>query len=112
MGRPGGSRVSRKTFFVLAPAGGLLYPLAYFQSKKVFWDTLLSSGFPMTADPQVMAWYPPSLLLSLFPGLWNVFVVSAYVMASCFTYGYVYALTQSKLSSLVGGITYGLCGFM
>ncbi|MDT5124235.1 MAG: hypothetical protein QOC96_3717 [Acidobacteriota bacterium] len=97
---------------LLAPADGLLYHLAYFQSKKVFWDTLLSSGFPMTADPQVMAWYPPSLLLSLFPGLWNVFVVSAYVMASCFTYGYVYALTQSRLASLVSGITYGMCGFM
>lgn len=102
---------------LLAPGGGrlgdgLLYHLTFFQSSKVFWDPLLANGFPMTADPQVMAWYPPALLLSLLPGTWNVFVVSAYVMASCFTYGYVFALTESKVSSLVSGIIYGMCGFM
>ncbi|HKR02243.1 MAG TPA: YfhO family protein [Pyrinomonadaceae bacterium] len=102
---------------LLAPGGGrlgdgLLYHLTYFQSPKLFWDSLLGAGFPMAADPQVMAWYPPSMLLSLFPGTWNLFVVSAYVMASCFTYGYVYALTASRLSGFVGGIVYGMCGFM
>lgn len=97
---------------LLAPGDGLIYHVAYFESKKVFWDTLLGGGFPMTADPQVMAWYPPSLILSLLPGAWNVFVLSAYVMAGCFTYGYVYALTDSKLSSAASGITYGMCGFM
>jgi hypothetical protein len=97
---------------LLAPGDGLLYHVAYFESKKVFWDTLLGGGFPMAADPQVMAWYPPSLILSLLPGSWNLFVLSAYVMASCFTYGYVYALTSSKLSSAISGIVYGMCGFM
>jgi hypothetical protein len=102
---------------LLTPGGGrlgdaLLYHLTYFESKKLLWDTLLSAGFPMSADPQVMAWYPPSLLLSLVPGTWNLFVLSAYVMASCFTYGYVYSLTKSKLSGLVSGIAYGMCGFM
>ena len=97
---------------LLATGDGLLYHVAYFESKKVFWDTLLGGGFPMTADPQVMAWYPPSLILSLLPGGWNLFVLSAYVMASCFTYGYVYALTNSKLSSAISGIIYSMCGFM
>jgi hypothetical protein len=97
---------------LLAPGDGLLYHVAYFESKKVFWDTLLGNGFPMTADPQVMAWYPPSLILSLLPGAWNVFVLSAYVMASCFTYGYVYALTREKFASAAAGIIYGMCGFM
>jgi hypothetical protein len=97
---------------LLAPGDGLLYHVAYFQSEKVLWDTLLGGGFPMTADPQVMAWYPPSLILSLLPGAWNVFVVSAYVMASCFTYGYVHALTRSRLASAASGVIYGMCGFM
>ncbi len=97
---------------LLAPGDGLTYHVAYFESKKVFWDQLLGGGFPMTADPQVMAWYPPSLILSWLPGAWNIFVLSAYVMASCFTYGYVYALTNSKLSSAASGIIYGMCGFM
>jgi hypothetical protein len=97
---------------LLAPADGLSYHLAFFQSRKVFWDSLLASGFPMIADPQVMAWYPPAMIFSFLPAGWNLFVMSAYVMASCFTYGYVYKLTNSKLSSLLSGMVYGLCGFM
>jgi len=102
---------------LLAPGGGrlgdgLLYHLTFFQSSKVLWDPMLFCGFPMMADPQVMSWYPPSTLLSLVPDGWNIFVLSAYVMASCFTYGYVYALTRSKLASVVSGTVYGMSGFM
>ncbi len=102
---------------LLAPGGGrlgdgLLYHLAYFQSNKLLWDPLLAGGFPMMADPQVMAWYPPAFVLSFLPGGWNVFVISAYVLASCFTYGYVYTLTRSRLAALASGMIYGMCGFM
>ncbi len=102
---------------LLAPGGGrlgdgLLYHVAYFQSNKLLWDPLLAGGFPMIADPQVIAWYPPALLLSFLPGGWNVFVISAYVLAACFTYGYVYTLTRSRLGALASGIIYSMCGFM
>ncbi|HUQ34116.1 MAG TPA: YfhO family protein [Pyrinomonadaceae bacterium] len=102
---------------LLTPQGpglgdGLLYHLTFFQSHKVLWDPLLATGYPMMADPQVMTWYPPSVLLSLIPGTWNAFVVSAYVMAGCFAYGYVYTLTESRLAGLVSGIAYSMCGFM
>lgn len=102
---------------LLAPGGGrlgdgLLYHVAYFLSDKLRWDPLLAGGFPMIADPQVAAWYPPALLLSFVPGGWNIFVVSAYVLASCFTYGYVYTLTRSRMAALASGMIYGLCGFM
>lgn len=88
------------------------YHLPYFYAKKLFWDTLLLGGFPMTADPQVMAWYPPAALFSSLPGGWNLFIISAYVLASSFTYGYVYTLTESKLAGALGGIAYGMSGFM
>lgn len=91
---------------------GVVYHLTFFESSKLLWDNLLINGFPMTADPQVMAWYPPALLLSFIPGAWNAFVVSAYVMAGCFTYGYVYAITRSRWSATVSGIIYAMCGFM
>jgi len=102
---------------LLAPGGGrlgdgLLSHLAYYLSPKISWDPLLSNGFPMTADSQAMSWYPPSLILSQIPGTWNVFVISAFVMAGCFTYGYVYTLTESRAASLLSGITYSMCGFM
>jgi len=102
---------------LLAPGGGrlgdgLVSHLPYYLSDKLSWDPLLSCGFPMIADSQAMSWYPPALLLSLLPGTWNIFVISAYVMAGCFTYGYVYRLTESCLAALVSGITYSMCGFM
>ncbi|HKO43255.1 MAG TPA: YfhO family protein [Pyrinomonadaceae bacterium] len=102
---------------LLAPGGGrlgdgLLYHVAYFLSDKLRWDPLLAGGFPMIADPQVAAWYPPALLFSFVPGGWNIFVVSAYVLASCFTYGYVYTVTKSRIAALAGGMVYGMCGFM
>jgi hypothetical protein len=88
------------------------YHLPYFYARKVLWDTLLLGGFPMMADPQVMTWYPPAALFSLLPGGWNLFIISAYVLASSFTYGYVYTLTESRLAGAVGGIVYGMSGFM
>jgi len=102
---------------LLAPGGsrlgdGLLSHLAYYLSPKIAWDPLLSNGFPMTADSQAMSWYPPSLLLSQLPGTWNIFVISAFVMAGCFTYGYVFTLTESRAAAYFGGITYSMCGFM
>jgi Bacterial membrane protein YfhO len=76
-----------------------------------FWDPLVMGGFPIAADPQAMSWYPISTLFSAL-GSWNGFVLSAYVLASCFTYGYVYTLTRSRLAAAVSGTVYGMSGFM
>jgi hypothetical protein len=97
---------------LLAPADGFLYCVPAFYSPRTLWTNLLLSGFPVAADIQVQTWYPVSLLFSLIPNSWNAFVVSAYVLASCFSYGYVYTLTKSKLAAFVGGIIYGMSGFM
>jgi hypothetical protein len=97
---------------LLAPGDGLNYHLAAFYSRRVFWDTMLLGGTPMFADPQMLMWYPPEMILCLIPGAWNFFVVSAYVMAGCFAYGYSYAITGSRLGALTSGIIYGMCGFM
>jgi hypothetical protein len=100
---------------LLAPGGdGINIYLPNFYARKVLWDTLLLSGFPMFADPQVMHWYPPSLFFSMFEGnwSWNVFILLAYLAASCFMYGYVYRLTESRLAGLTSGIIFGLSGYM
>lgn len=97
---------------VIGPLDGVLYHQPYFYSKKVLWDTLLLSGFPMMADPQVMTWYPPAFLFSYLTCSYNLFVISAYVLASSFAYGYVYTLTESRLAALASGIIYGMSGFM
>lgn len=98
---------------LLAPAGDAVnYYLPNFCSGVSLWEPLLQSGYPMAADPQAMSWYPISLLLSKHPALWNLFIISAYVLASFFSYCYVYCLTESSLAGLIAGITYGMSGFM
>ena len=95
----------------LLGAGDLIYYLPNFIRGATFWDPLLFGGFPVAADPQAMTWYPLSILFAAL-GSWNGFVVSAYVLASCFTYGYVHTLTGSRLAAAVSGTVYGMSGFM
>jgi len=97
---------------LLAPSDGLIYYVPAFYSPRVLWTNLILSGFPVAADPQVETWYPLSLFFSLIPNSWNVFFSSAYILASCFAYGYVYTLTGSTLAALVSGLVYGMSGFM
>lgn len=96
---------------LLAPGDGLSLNLPHYYSPVSLWSIDLFSGFPVMADPQNMFWYPPARLLSWIPHSWNVFVLSAYVLASSFTFGYVYQLTRSWSAAVVGGLVYGLSGF-
>lgn len=91
-------------------AGVYYFPTLY--SARTLWETNFWGGFPVAADQQTMTWYPLAWLFSLAPALWNLFNISAYLMASCFTYGYVYTLTRSRAASFAAGCIYGLCGFM
>ena len=98
--------------FLAVGPDGLYNFLPNFYSKKVLWDSMVFGGFPMMADPEAMAWYPPAFLMSRLPGGWNLFVIAAYVAGSSFTYGYLYSLTKSWLAALISGLVFGLSGFM
>ncbi|HUE84324.1 MAG TPA: YfhO family protein [Pyrinomonadaceae bacterium] len=98
---------------LLAPGDGIVYFLPNFASPRVFWDLRIWGGFPALADPQLMMWYPPAWFFSLFGAHgYQPFVLAAFVLASSFTYGYVYTLTQSWLGAFVSGAIYGLGAFM
>ena len=97
---------------LLAPGDGIIQSVPAFYSARTLWTDIIFSGFPVAADPQVQTWYPLALLFSFIPNSWNGFVISAYVLSSCFTYGYVYTITNSKLAAIVSGIIYGMSGFM
>lgn len=97
---------------LLAPGDGIVQSVPAFYSARTLWTDLLLSGFPVAADPQTQTWYPISILFSFIPNSWNSFVISAYVLASCFCYGYVYTLTSSTLAAFASGIIYGMSGFM
>lgn len=96
---------------LLAAGDGLVFHLPNFQSGIVIWDPLISGGFPVAADLQSCAWYPVWHLFRLL-SWWNGFVLSAYVLSACFTYGYVYSITSSKFAALISGIIYSMSGFM
>ncbi|HEV2801026.1 MAG TPA: YfhO family protein [Pyrinomonadaceae bacterium] len=97
--------------YLLAPGDGILYFLPNFYARRVLWDESVWGGFPAVGDSQLMMWYPPALLFSLVKS-WNAFLLSAYVLASSFAYAYAYALTRSRFAAAVGGVCYGMCGFL
>lgn len=97
---------------LLSPGDAWLYYLPAFYSSRTLWTNLILSGFPLAADPQIQTWYPISFFFSLIFHSWNAFVISAYLLASSFTYGYVFTITKSRFASLVSGIIYGMSGFM
>jgi Bacterial membrane protein YfhO len=97
---------------LLGPGDGYLQSLPAYYAPRTLWTTQLLGGFPVAADVTPQTWYPLSILLSLLPHSWNAFVISSYVLASAFTYAYVYVITRSTLAGLVSGLTYGCSGFM
>jgi hypothetical protein len=97
---------------LLANGDALLYYLPAFVSPRTLWTTALYGGYPIAADPQAESWYPVGFLFLHRRELWNLFVLSAYVLAGSFTYGYLYSLTDSPLAAAVGGIAYSMSGFM
>ncbi len=98
---------------LLAPGDGIIYFLPNFAAPHVFWDASIWGGFPAVGDAQLMTWYPPALLFSLCgAGGYQPFLLTAYVLASSFTYGYVFTLTRSRFAATLSGCVYGLCAFM
>ena len=98
---------------LLAPGDGIIYFLPNFAAPHTFWDTSIWGGFPAVGDAQLMTWYPPAIFFSLFGAAgYQPFLLAAYVLASSFTYGYIFMLTRSRLAAAISGCTYGLCAFM
>jgi hypothetical protein len=97
---------------ILAPGDGFNFHAPFFYSGRTLWQPLLWGGYPLAADPQAMAWYPVALLFSLVPHSYDAFVVSAYVLAASFAYGYARAVTRSTVAALAAGLVYGMCGFL
>lgn len=97
---------------VLAPGDGISYFLPNFYQRTLLWDTSIWGGFPALGDAPRMFWYPPAFLLGRLRLGFDLFIVSAYVLAASFTYGYTFSLTRSRLAGIVSGLIYGLCGFM
>lgn len=97
---------------VFAFGDALYQNLANYLLPFKLWEPNLFSGFPMSAEPQALQWYPLAKLLSRFPDSWNLFVVLAYTLAASFAHAFVRQVTRCPLAGWIGGFTYGLNGFL
>src|SRR5262245_50890334 len=108
---------------VLAPPGdGLLYyyPMRAHVAQVLrgghlpLWNPYIYSGFPLLADIEVGAFYPPTVLFLILPAplAMNLVALSSYVLAALFAFLYVRAIGASPFGGLLSGIAFGASGFM
>ena len=83
------------------------YYLPIFLAPITTWSSYEFAGLPAFADPGDFSPYPLHALFRLV-GSWAGLAVSAYVLAACFTYAYVYRLTRSPAAAAFAGLAYGL----
>jgi hypothetical protein len=96
---------------LLAAGDNLVFFLPAFLRPRTWWTPFIYSGYPIAAEPQLQMYYPLSWLCAQL-GQWNLFVVTAYVVAGAGTYAYVFTLTQSIRAAVVGGTIFSLSGFL
>jgi hypothetical protein len=84
------------------------YFLPIFLSPITTWSSYEFAGLPAFADPGDSVWYPPHFFFARLIGSWNGFVISAFVLAACFTYAYVYRVTRSRAAAAFAGLAYGM----
>lgn len=101
------------------------YPWSQYLSEVLhqwsfpFWDMYADGGRSFIGETQTGAFYPPNLLMGLFPrnakGLLPVSVIEGFVilhvfLASIFMYGLARHFGLTQFSSFVAGITFAFCG--
>ena len=96
----------------IAPSDSLDFGVAAYLSRPALWTDAMYSGYPIAADPQSLTWYP---ILHLFRSMgldWNLFLISAYVIASSMAFLLMRRLTGSLAAGIFGGFVYGFSGVM
>jgi hypothetical protein len=82
--------------------------LPIFLSPVWIWSSFEFSGLPVLADPQNFTFYPPNMLFGELLHSWTAVVMSASLLAACFTYAYVFSLTGSRTASIFSALAYSL----
>ena len=92
----------------LAPGDGIIQYIPSLTRPWALWSDLLGAGYPVAADLQSMAFYPPARLLGSF----NLIVISAYVIAATGMYALAFAVTGSRMAAAFAGLILASGGFM
>ena len=88
--------------------------LAAFFAPVALWNTLPLAGVPGLGDPQLQQLYPLRWVFAVLPREvgFNLFIVFSYVLASSLSFGYAFTLTRSVLAAAIGGLVFGMSGYM
>jgi hypothetical protein len=82
--------------------------LPIFLSPIWKWSSFEFIGLPVVADPANFNFYLPNVIFGELLRSWTAVVMSGPLLAACFTYAYVFALTRSKTAALFSALAYGL----
>lgn len=99
-------------------AGRMLFPsdgqLAAFFTPIRLWNPLPLAGMPGLAEPHLAQLYPVRWIFAALPDPmgFDLFVVFSYALASSLAFGYVHAITRSKLASAIAGSIFGTSGYL
>ncbi len=89
----------------------LIEALPMYLGAHSSWQPLTMLGFPFAANPLTVTWYPLAAL-RFVPGSYDVYELSAYIIAACGAFGLARAVTRSTTGAIVAGLVYPLSGFM
>jgi len=82
--------------------------LPIFLSPIWKWSSFEFNGLPVLADPANFNFYLPNLVFGELVKSWTAVVMSGPLLAACFTYLYVFAVTRSKTAAAFSALAYGL----
>ena len=82
--------------------------LPIFLSPIWKWSSFEFNGLPVLADPANFNFYVPNVVFGELLKSWTAVVMSGPLLATCFTYAYVFAMTRSKTAAAFSAVAYGL----
>jgi len=96
---------------LLAPADAWLQSVPAYLAGWQLWTPYLLNGMPVAADPTTMSLYPPMLLCQWLGVPWNLFLVSAYLIAASGMHLWMELATGNRTAAMVAALTFTLGGF-
>ena len=93
-----------------AVGDGLIETYPAFSAPFDLWNADMLLGYPVYADPNMMVFYPMRLLCFV-PAGFTLFVASAYAIAGAALFGYVIAVTHSRIAAAASSLAFSFGGF-
>jgi hypothetical protein len=107
-------------FFIINDSFLYLYPLRVTAWNTVksgsipIWTPLIMSGYPILSMAQIGLGYPLTWGYAFLPGHWGeqIYTVTPHLLTPIFLYAYMREIGQSRLASILAGLTFGYGGMM